>query len=160
MKQIMSIQDWIPIEDILENGIIKLKTQEYVKIIQVEPLNLRLKTELEKKTILNSYKNFLKTCSFDMQIIIQSKKEDLSYNISLLEKNIISEKYIKFIKKLNSEKKSASKNFYIIVKDIQNDLLESKYLKIKECLLKCGNNIQEINKKEQIKEILNSFFNM
>ena len=32
--------------------------------------------------ILNSYKIFLKTCDFNFQILIQSKKEDLSKHIS------------------------------------------------------------------------------
>ena len=123
MKKNNSIQEWIPFEKILENGIIKLKDNSYIKIIKIYPINFNLKSELEKEAILNSYKIFLKTCDFNFQILIQSKKEDLSKHISNINnqkinenKNILeySNKYIEFIKTLNQEKKSSSKNFYII----------------------------------------------
>ena len=81
-KQIRSVQDWLPIQKILEKGIIKLKDSSYVKILKVIPINYNLKSELEKEAILNSYKIFLKTCNFDIQILIQSNKEDLSKHIS------------------------------------------------------------------------------
>ncbi len=128
-KATFSVQDWIPVECFLENGIIKLKNNYYLKIIKVYPINYNLKSELEKKSILNSYKAFLKTCNFDIQIIIQSNKEDLSKHINKIKKqnekenslnniNIVnlSQKYIDFINKKNKEKNSSSKNFYILIK--------------------------------------------
>ena len=81
MRKINSIQKWIPIEKILEKGIIKLKKNKYIKILKVNPINFNLKTQMEKESILNSYKIFLKTCNFDIQILIQSKKEDLTNHI-------------------------------------------------------------------------------
>ena len=89
------------------------------------PINFNLKSNLEKESILNSYKNFLKTCNFNIQILIQSKKEDLSQNISYIKKYVEKEKnknikkyaddYINFINKINNTNKSSSKNFYIII---------------------------------------------
>ena len=176
----VSIQHWIPIEDVLENGIIKVKKEKYVKILKINPINYNLKSDLEKKTILNSYKIFLKTCNFDIQILIQSKKEDLNQHILNIGKNIqkkqnnflesFSNNYINYIKNLNYSKKSATKNFYLIIKDeknkeilnsleiIENDLKE-KYFKIKECLSRCGNDVIEINNKKEINNIIFSFFN-
>lgn len=180
MKKNNSIQEWIPFEKILENGIIKLKDNSYIKIIKIYPINFNLKSELEKEAILNSYKIFLKTCDFNFQILIQSKKEDLSKHISNINnqkinenKNILeySNKYIEFIKTLNQEKKSSSKNFYIILKYKNNDKeleeieelatedLNDKYFKIKDCLSRCGNIILDINNKKESKNILFSFFN-
>lgn len=176
MTKIKSIQKWIPVEQILDKGIIKIKKNKYVKILKVIPINFNLKTQLEKESILNSYKIFLKTCNFDMQILIQSKKEDLSnhieniQNISQKEKNKIikkySEEYIKFIKEKNNKNKSASKNIYLIIKNNSENLeeniiqeLNEKYFKIKDCLIRCGNVVQECNK-EEIKNILFSFFNL
>lgn len=160
-----------------------MKTKnKYLKILKVTPINYNLKSDLEKKSILNSYKIFLKTCNFDIQILIQSSKENLEKNIFIIKKNIqkkenkylkeISENYIEYINKINSNKKSSSKNFYIIIskkiskeKDynesfeiIKNDLKE-KYFKIKECLSRCGNSVFEINNKEEILKIINSFLN-
>ena len=180
MKKNNSIQEWIPFEKILENGIIKLKDNSYIKIIKIYPINFNLKSELEKEAILNSYKIFLKTCDFNFQILIQSKKEDLSKHISNINnqkinenKNILkySNKYIEFIKTLNQEKKSSSKNFYIILKYKNNDKeleeieelatedLNDKYFKIKDCLSRCGNIILDINNKKESKNILFSFLN-
>ena len=137
---------------------------------------------MDKLSILNSYKIFLKTCNFDIQILIQSNKEDLSHHISKIKNNlkneknknlkIISENYIEYITNLNKIKKSSSKDFYIIISNekiknneninsyeiIKNDLKE-KYFKIKECLSRCGNSVIEINEKEKIEEIFFSFLN-
>ena len=163
-------------EKCLDKGIIKIEKNKYIKILKIIPINFNLKTQLEKESILNSYKIFLKTCNFDMQILIQSKKEDLSnhieniQNISQKEKNKIikkySEEYIKFIKEKNNKNKSASKNIYLIIKNNSENLeeniiqeLNEKYFKIKDCLIRCGNVVQECNK-EEIKNILFSFFNL
>lgn len=173
-KKEISTKEWIPIERILNNGVIYTKNKEYIKIIKIYPINFNLKTELEKKAILKSYKEFLKICNFDIQIIIQSNKEDLSLIISKINKNkkeknknlqIISENYINFINNINLNKKSASKNYYIIIKSKNNDEgivkeeLNEKYIKIKEALARCGNKTINLNK-EEIKEILFSFFNV
>ena len=163
-------------EKCLDKGIIKIEKNKYIKILKIIPINFNLKTQLEKESILNSYKIFLKTCNFDMQILIQSKKEDLSnhieniQNISPKEKNKIikkySEEYIKFIKEKNNKNKSASKNIYLIIKNNSENLeeniiqeLNEKYFKIKDCLIRCGNVVFECNKTE-IKNILFSFFNL
>ena len=163
-------------EKCLDKGIIKIEKNKYIKILKIIPINFNLKTQLEKESILNSYKIFLKTCNFDMQILIQSKKEDLSnhieniQNISQKEKNKIikkySEEYIKFIKEKNNKNKSASKNIYLIIKNNSENLeeniiqeLNEKYFKIKDCLIRCGNVVQECNK-EEIKNILFSFLNL
>ena len=60
--KIKSIQKWIPIEKILDRGIIKIRKNKYIKILKIIPINFNLKTQLEKEVILNSYKIFLKTC--------------------------------------------------------------------------------------------------
>ena len=176
MTIIQSIQKWIPIEQILDKGIIKIKKNKYIKILKVIPINFNLKTQLEKESILNSYKIFLKTCNFDMQILIQSKKEDLSGHIENIQKisqkennKIIKEyskEYLKFIKEKNNKNKSASKNIYLIIKNNTDNLeeniiqeLNEKYFKIKDCLIRCGNVVFECEKKE-IKNILFSFFNL
>lgn len=90
------------------------------------------------------------------------------------EKNLIqniSKKYIQYIKQLNHEKKSSSKNFYIILKcrnenketlNHESYLIEKlndQYFKIKECLSRCGNIVEDINNKNQIIDILFSFLN-
>ena len=43
MKKNNSIQEWIPFEKILENGIIILKDNSYIKIIKIYQINFNLK---------------------------------------------------------------------------------------------------------------------
>ena len=181
IKKQSTTQSWIPIERILNNGMIQTKTK-YIKILKVSPINYNLKSDLEKQAILNSYKVFLKTCNFDIQILIQSNKEDLEKNISNIQKNVkkkenrylakISKDYIEYINQINISKKSSSKNFYLIISKenvkeqeynesfeiIKNDLKE-KYFKIKECLSRCGNSVFEINSKEEARKVISSFLN-
>lgn len=181
-KENISVQEWIPIEQFLNNGIIKMKNNIFIKIIKIYPINYNLKSELEKKSILNSYKTFLKTCNFDIQILIQSNKENLSDHINKIRKQMkkeenlnnfniknFSKKYIDFINKKNKEKNSSSKNFYILIKSQENienqpkaiiQDLKDNYLKIKDSLSRCGNNVEEIKNIEELKDIYFSFFNV
>lgn len=184
MKKIkkLTVQEWIPIKEIDKEGFIKLKNNKIIKILKINPINYNLKSDLEKESILNSYKIFLKTCNFNIQILIQSNKEDLSHHILNIQKNIlkkenkylekISKNYIQFINKINSERKSSSKDFYIIISNeinkkslyiqseeiIKNELKE-KYFKIKECLSRSGNSVIELSNKKEIEKLFFSFLN-
>lgn len=172
---IHSIQNWMPFEKILDNGIVKLKNNNYIMLMKVKPINYNLKSKMEKEAILNSYKIFLKTCNFDIQIIIQSQKEDLEQHIAKIANSkenedekikSISEKYIKNIRDLNSNNKSDSKQFFILIKQPQDnnkeeiciDQLNEKYFKIKEALSRCGNNVYSVNTEKEVKSIFKSYF--
>lgn len=48
-KKSISVQEWIPFDKFLDKGIIKLKTNEYVKVLRVVPINYSLKSNLEKE---------------------------------------------------------------------------------------------------------------
>lgn len=150
--------------------------------MKVSPINFNLKSSLEKEAILNSYKIFLKTCNFNIQILIQSNKEDLTYHIKKIKNNnlnkqenikSISEKYINYIQEFNEKRKSSSKNFYILIKEIPEskkiteeiekiycDKLNEKYFKIKECLARCGNIVMQYETRQEVENIIYSFFNV
>ena len=175
-----TVQEWIPIRQILKEGIIEIENNIYIKILEVTPINYNLKSDLEKEAILNSFKIFFRTCHFDIQILIQSNKENLTHHISRIKKYVskkenkylknISENYIQYISNLNNNKKSSSKKFYIIIKnqpinkkekniEIIKQELNEKYIKIKECLSRCGNKVNNIDKKEEILKIFFSYLN-
>lgn len=177
-----TVQEWLPIETIYKDGIVKLKNNKLIKILKISPINYNLKSDLEKEAILNSYKVFLKTCNFDIQILIQSSKEDLTSHIKNIQKNVnkkrnnylndIAKNYINYIQEINLTRKSASKNFYIILSNkinkkidilqseeiIRNDLKE-KYFKVKECLSRSGNFVSELSKSEEIENLFFSLLN-
>ena len=184
MKKIrkITLQEWIPIKEIEKEGVVKLKNNKLIKIIKINPINYNLKSDLEKEAILNSYKIFLKTCNFNIQILIQSNKEDLTHHILNIKKNIskkenkylekISKNYIEYINKINLERKSSSKDFYIIIssdlnnknkyiqsEEIIKNQLKENYFKIKECLSRLGNFVQELSNKKEVEKLFFSFFN-
>ena len=177
MKKKHTVQKWINIKKI-SNNYFQLNNGDYIKIIKIKPINYFFKSDFEKESILAAYKSFLKTCNFDIQIIIQNRKENLKNYIKNINKKISEEKnekineiikkYIENILENNFYKNSIAKNFFIIIKrkkTEQNDEeiiieeLNDKYIKIKEGLEKCGNIVEEINYKEN-EEILYSFFNI
>lgn len=167
---------WLPFDRIYEDGIIKLKNNFYVKILKVNPINFSLKSEFEKISILNSYKLFLKTCNFDIQILIQSNKEDIERYTKFIKENQINEseklkkiaeRYCEELNKINNENIYSSKNFFIILKKYEveeninliKDELNNNYFKVKECLTRCGNNVIAIENKNEVVNILYTFFN-
>lgn len=148
------------------------------------PINYDLKSSLEKESILNSYKLFLKSCDFNIQILIQSKKENVSKNFLNLKNNSqkenpkiqeMIEKYIEFVKQKSLENKASTKDFFIILKyenesktkDLEErnliekiaiNNLNENFFKIKEALSRCGNTVSDINSKNEAEEIFYSFF--
>ena len=176
-KQRVTAQDWLPFDRIFEDGIIE-NNGNFIKIIKVIPINYDLKSNLEKESILNSFKLFLKTCDFNMQILIQSRKEDLNSYISQIKSQIETEKneklkeifsnYINFLQIQNKERNSSSKNFFILVnyqikekEEYQikfiRDNLNEKYFKIKDSLSRCGNLVFDISTKKEAEKTLYSF---
>jgi len=163
-KRINSIQSWFGIDDILENGTIITKENSRVKILKVEPINFFLRSEMEKEVVLNSYKNIFKSINFDIQIIIQSTKEDLSSNINYIKSKEISNKkllnqYIEYIESLNQIKKSNNKNFYLVVKEAsEQNSINEKTSKIQDLLERCGNRSSVVNSKEELIKIIETFY--
>ena len=163
-------------------GFVKLKNNKIIKILKISPINYSLKSDLEKEAILNSFRIFLKTCNFDIQILIQSSKEDLTHHIENIHKNIskkenkylekIADNYIDYIQQINLSRKSSSKNFYIILLEqinkkidifeaeeiIKNELKE-KYFKVKECLARSGNFVYELSNSKEVKKLFYSLLN-
>lgn len=163
---LMTTQRWVPVEDI-RDGIVKLKTGDYVKIIEVMPVNFKLKSIQEQRAILLEYKSFLKACQFDMQIVVQSKRADTSSHTNRIkqfysrENNIKVKEmmmdYINLVQNMSLRRKSISRRFFTVItykppadtalknvkyEDIVQDL-HDKALKVKEYLGKCGNTVVE-----------------
>lgn len=170
-KKINSIQSWFCVEDILENGTIFTKENNKIRILKIEPINFFLRSEMEKEVVLNSYKNIFKFINFDIQIIIQSTKEDLSTNIDYIKsknEEVLNQQssrqqllnnYIEYIESLNQIKKSNNKNFYIVVKESpEQNQLDEKVNKIKELLERCGNRGTIINSRNELIKIIETFY--
>lgn len=135
-----SVKDWIPINKICD-GKIFLKDDSFVKILEVEPMNFELKSNFEKSAILDGYRRFLKSCNFDMQIVIQTQVADISKHLCKVKKLMqddemlseMSEDYINFANEVLASKKNVSRKFYIVIKG--SNSLNENISRIKENLL-------------------------
>ena len=151
-----------------------------MKLLKVYPINYNLKSSLEKEAILNSYRLFLKTCNFDIQILIQSKKEDLTYHLKKISNlkienermNMYKKSYIEYLRKVSIENKSSNKEFYIVLKqaiegeDIsfenslqiaENKIFEN-FMKIKDTLSRTGVIIKQIDSEEEVLNLLKEMY--
>lgn len=151
-----------------------------MKLLKVYPINYNLKSSLEKEAILNSYRLFLKTCNFDIQILIQSKKEDLTYHLKKISNliienermNMYKKSYIEYLRKVSLENKSSNKEFYIVLKqDIEGEdisfknslqIAENKifenFMKIKDTLSRTGVIIKQIDSEEEVLNLLKEMY--
>ena len=161
--EIDSFQKWLNVKEIYENSII-LNSGQQLSILKVAPINFNLKSRLEQSSILNSYKVFLKNLNSEIQIVISSKKTDVSTHLDEILKNTkenpqideMSRDYIELVNSIIEEKGTITKEFYIVIKNSNN--IQNDILKIKEYLTVCGNYVEECNK-EQIINLFESFLN-
>lgn len=117
-------QEQIPIEDIQEDLVI-LKNAACCLIVSVTALNFSLLSETEQEAIIYSYAAFLNSLAFPIQILIRSKRKDISSYLrtlleteskqtnQLLKDQIV--KYRKFIGEMIKKNNVLDKDFFIVI---------------------------------------------
>ena len=151
----VSFQEWLPIEKICKNKVV-LKNNKSVIMLKVEPINFKLKSRLEQNAIINQYKLFLKNLNSKIQIVILSKKTDISYHLEEIIKSTnenskikeMSDDYIMLLKSLVQEKGAITKEFYIVIE--VNSNIDNEIQKIKEYLQNCENEVTVCDENEAI----------
>lgn len=119
-----STQAHLPIDEIRE-GTVLLKNGGLRGVIFVRGVNFDLKSEEEQNAIISSYHGFLNSLNFPIQILIKSKKIDLTSYIDTVEtkadqnQNVLLKEmmlsYADFIRSLSEVANVMTKEFYIIV---------------------------------------------
>jgi len=132
-----STQKFLQIERIRE-GIVILKDGRLRRIIKCMPVNFDLKSEKEKEVAIYQYQNFLNSLKFPVQIIVQSRRIDLSGYIDKVEHasaNEINEllqkqskDYLEFIKTLSEQVNIMEKSFYLVVGHTVHGAVEKQTL--------------------------------
>jgi len=84
-------QQFIPIEQIRE-GVMIMKDKSLKGILLVSSINFALKSEEEQEAIIFNFQNFLNSLDFSCQIVVNSRKVNITG-------------YIEKIKKLEDEQK-------------------------------------------------------
>lgn len=177
-KNAVSTKDWLPVKDIT-NGIISLKNGDYLKILEVLPINFKLRSKTEKRSIILNYREFLKACHFPMQVSIQCRKADIEPHIKKMEgfykdetndnARAMMQGYINLVKTLGT-KGAVSRRFFLIipyvppagVKDIDfsdvDKQLSEKVLNVKDYLKPCGNIVVDTGEASDTEYLLNVLY--
>lgn len=119
-----STQDFLEIEQIRE-GIVILKNKALRGVMMVSSSNFALKSDAEQQGIISQFQNFLNSLDFSVQIIVQSRKLNITGYLDKLKDlenkqpnellRIQTEEYRKFISELVSTGTIMSKIFYVTV---------------------------------------------
>jgi len=117
-------QQFIPVEQIRE-GVMVMKDKSLKAILMVSSINFALKSEEEQSAVVFNFQNFLNSLDFSCQIIVSSRKVNITGYIDKIrtleneQKNellkIQTADYRKFIEEIVAEGSIMSKNFYVIV---------------------------------------------
>ena len=119
-----STQQLLEIKKIKE-GVVVLRNKALRGILMVSSQNFALKSEEEQKAIIYQFQNFLNSLDFSLEIVIQSRKLNMTGYLDSLkelekkEKNELLKlqigEYEKFIKELIAGGAIMSKNFFVVV---------------------------------------------
>ncbi len=119
-----STQDFLEIDQIRE-GVIILKSKALRGVLMISSLNFALKSTEEQETIIYQFQNLLNSLDFSIQIIIQSRKMNITGyldQIKLLEDQQSNEllkmqtaSYYDFVKGLIEGGSIMSKTFFLVV---------------------------------------------
>lgn len=119
-----STQNYLDIEEI-HNGVVILKNGGLRLVLMVSAINFSLKSEEEQNAIIYSFQGFLNSLSFPIQIVMQSRRLDLSSYLAKLKSKNKSEDnplirlqmtdYIGFVEQLLTVANIMEKKFYVVV---------------------------------------------
>lgn len=132
-----STQEFLEIEQIRE-GVIILKNKTLRGVLMVSSLNFALKSDDEQKAIIYQFQNFLNSLDFSCQIVVQSRRLNITGYIEKLKElekkqenellKIQTKGYREFIESLIKQGVIMTKNFFMVVpfnlSEVQRD--ESK----------------------------------
>jgi len=117
-------QEFLEINQIRE-GIVILKNKALRGVLMVSSLNFALKSEDEQKAILYQFQNFLNSLDFSCQIIVQSRKLNITGYLDKLKElekkqenellQIQTKGYQEFIEGLVATGSIMSKTFFIVI---------------------------------------------
>ncbi|MBU2595563.1 hypothetical protein KJ713_01865 [Patescibacteria group bacterium] len=119
-----STQNYLDLEEI-HNGVVILKNGGLRMVLMVSAINFSLKSEEEQNAIIYSFQGFLNSLSFPIQIVMQSRRLDLSSYLAKLKSKNKSEEnplirlqmtdYIGFVEQLLKVANIMEKKFYVVV---------------------------------------------
>ena len=120
----LSTQDFLEIQDIKE-GILILKNNDIRGVLMVSSVSFALQSDDDQAAIIYAFQSFLNSLDFPCQILVQSRKINITPYLDDLRKmeenqtnellKIQTASYIEFIKNLVQGDAVMTKNFYVVV---------------------------------------------
>lgn len=117
-------QQFLELSDI-KDGVVILKNRAFRGILLVSSINFDLKSEEEQKAVIYQFQSFLNSLDFSCQILVQSRKLNITGYIDKLKELEIKQKnellktqtteYRKFIENLIKEETIMKKDFFVII---------------------------------------------
>ena len=72
-----SIQDWLPVKNII-GGVVITKDNRFIKILEIVPVNIYLKSAEDRQAIVESFAAYLKIAPDHMQFEARTLPADIS----------------------------------------------------------------------------------
>jgi len=120
----LSTQEFLEIDQV-RDGIIILKNKGLRAVLMVSSLNFSLKSEEEQNAIVYQYQNFLNSLDFSCQIVIQSRRLNLTGYLDKIDALAAKEKnelfkaqiteYRRFLEEIIQNGNIMQKSFYVVV---------------------------------------------
>jgi len=70
-----STQAWLPIRNVI-NGVVVTHNNRFIKIVEVLPVNIYLKSPNDRQNIISAFASYLKIAPDDLQIQVRTMKAD------------------------------------------------------------------------------------
>ncbi len=119
-----SIQKHLPLKEI-KDGVVVLKNNSLRAILMASSFNFALKSKEEQDAIIYRYQDFLNSIDFPLQLLVGSRKFDISNYLDVLRQKqmqqendllkIQTTEYIEFVKSLTEVTNIMTESFYIVI---------------------------------------------
>lgn len=128
-----STQKHLSIDQIKDDCLV-LKDGSLRAVLMVSSINMDLRSEEEQESVIRSYQNALNSVEFPIQIVVQSRKVDLTSYLASLEDAATKQppgllkdqtnEYIKFLKEILVNVNVMDKRFFVIIPFFPNVVTE------------------------------------
>ena len=115
--------DYLPIEKIV-NGIIYTKDHQFVKVVEVVPINFMLRSAREQRNIIYSFVSYLKISPVKLQIKVLTRRADINRHLDTVRREmaqedneqcrLMQEDYLDFVQQVGSHE-AVTRRFFLIL---------------------------------------------
>lgn len=161
-----STEDWLPVRAI-ENGMILTYGKNKVTGVKITPRNIFILDGSSQNNILISLKNFYNMIDFEFWLVVADRPVDIATYMSQLQLQLnstnvpaIKKLILQDIEKCNTfmDNGIVDTEYYILFKDVKDDIIEKKIRLLINGLATCGLNASQVTN-DDLRVVLDNFLN-